>query len=136
MYIYELGYYSPEGSYYHQLMHPSEFSREQLLALVCEATRQVLLELLEGSHQQEIGNLRIEGLLEFVGNALIHRFGFKPLELRAQLHFYRWAELFDPTDQGGEHQNPQSDFLRLENALEAELSPEQIEQLRNLFRIG
>lgn len=135
MHVYDLGYYSPEGSLYHQLVHTSEFSREQFLTLVCEATQRVLLELLEGKHEREIGNLRLEGLLEFVENVLIHDFGFQPLEFRAQLHFYRWAELFDPEDRCGERRNPESDFLKLENSLKAGLGPDQVERLRGLFRV-
>lgn len=136
MYVYDLGYYSPEGSLYRQLVHPSEFSREQFITLVCEAAKRVLLGLLEGKNEREIANLRLEGLFEFVENVLIEDFGFKPLEFRAELHFYRWAELFDPEDRFGERRNPESDFLKLENSLKAELSPDQIEQLRGLFRIG
>lgn len=136
MHVYELGYYSPEGSFYHQLVHTSEFSRDQFMALVCEAAKRVLLKLLEeGKHEREIDSLRFEGLLEFVGNVLIYDFGFKPLEFSGQLHFYRWAELFDEEDRCGERKNPGSDFLRLENTLKAALSPDQIGGLRGLFRM-
>jgi hypothetical protein len=90
LYVYEIGYGSPEDSGYHQLYHTEKYNDEQLADLVSEAVVAVIAhEKEDDPYLHSYAGIHVE-----VGDWLINNRGFVAQKPEASWHCFGWASIF------------------------------------------
>ena len=98
MYVYDIGYGSPEDSKYSQVCHELQYSKEELHQVVMKAIESVLTDILEETEFHCNVYLNEEGVSydqihPLVIGKLIMNFGFKQLNYTATWNCFGWASV-------------------------------------------
>ena len=105
MYRYKLGYHSCEESGYVELEHEKQFSKEELVDMIGDATVQVIKrmkqqpldEIYLHSFQDICSGIWCEGGYS-LAEAMIELFGFKSIIYENSISFFGWASIFAKND--------------------------------------
>lgn len=105
MYNYKIGYHSCEESSYVELAHELQYSRDQLLDMVGDATVHVIKKM----KQQPADEIYLHSFQDIfsgiwcgggysLSDAMIELFGFKEIAYESSVSLFGWASIFKKGD--------------------------------------
>ena len=101
MWVYNIGYGTCEESCYTQLVSGAKYTSDELLAIVTEVIKKIILEDLDvndvgfyDKYSKEI-KLTYQDLHNLIIKFLIRDYEFKQIEFDASVDFFGWANVFE-----------------------------------------
>lgn len=98
MYVYNVGYGSPEESEYSQLCHETKYSKEEFHQIILKAIEEVLIDVLEEEefhckvYLDEDG-ISYQNIHPLVVGKLLMNFGFRKLYYEAMWSCFGWSSI-------------------------------------------
>lgn len=86
MFLYRVGYFSPEDSHYRVFYHQNSFTERQLRDMVEESIATVL-------QQNELRSPSYDDIYSNVEKVLSEKYGFSPVTYQAEWSCFGWAEI-------------------------------------------
>jgi len=95
MYLYNIGYSSPEESEYIQLYHKDKLSKQEFEKIVMNSAANIF-------DKEKTDDTNFQDIFSEVVEDLIKNFGFKQVDFEAEFSIFGWPNIIDKNDWKGQ----------------------------------